>query len=56
MKFDDKLFVLVMILHVSTFTLAFFQLRAAMYMSLAAFIIAVIGWNYYVTMEQRGRQ
>ena len=53
MKFDDKLFVLVMILHVSTIILAFFFIWAAMYISLAAFILAVLGWNYSVTLEER---
>ena len=53
MKFENKLFILVMILHVSTIGLALFQIRAAMYISLAAFIVAVLGWNYSVTLEQR---
>ena len=53
MKFENKLFILVMILHISTITLALFVLRAAMYISLAAFIVAVLGWNYSVTLEQR---
>ena len=53
MKFENKLFILVMILHVTTVTLAFFFLWAATYISLAAFIVAVLGWNYSVTLEQR---
>ena len=53
MTFENKLFVLVMVLHAVTIISALFVLRAAMYISLAAFILAVFAWNYHVTMEQR---